>query len=162
VEKPIMIQPDRAGSGLKLAFDLYADGNMTAPYRQTYLWINVIKIGDKYTAFKVLETDGTDASPTLDLTLGSGKNYTISILNNEYHDMEFFLAITLNDGRNRTTLDTELFTAPADKVWQQTINVIPDRTGDRMTLEFRLYDNSNRTLPYKESYITANVTAPAQ
>jgi uncharacterized membrane protein len=162
LEKPIMIQPDQAGSGMKLVFDLYADGNMTAPYRQTYLWINVIKIGDKYTDFKVLNTDGTPASPGLDLTLGSGKNYTISILNNEYHDMEFFLAITLNDGRNRTTLDTELFTAPADEVWQQTINVIPDRTGDRMTLEFRLYDNSNRTLPYKESYITANVTAPAQ
>lgn len=162
LEKPIMIQPDRAGTNMKLVFDLYSDGNMTAPYRETYLWINVIKIGDKYTEFKVLETNGTDASPTLDLTLGSGKNYTISILNNEYRDMEFFLAITLNDGKNRTTLDTELFTAPADEVWEQTINVLPDRTGDRMSLEFRLYDNSNRTLPYKESYITANVTAPAQ
>jgi uncharacterized membrane protein len=42
VENTIMLKPDYAGEKLKMEFDLYADGNMTAPYRQLYLWVNVL------------------------------------------------------------------------------------------------------------------------
>jgi uncharacterized membrane protein len=35
------IRPDRPGTGMKLDFLLYADGNMTAPYQECWLWINV-------------------------------------------------------------------------------------------------------------------------
>jgi uncharacterized membrane protein len=41
VEKTIMLKPDRVGTNMKLEFLLYADGNMTAPYRECHLWINV-------------------------------------------------------------------------------------------------------------------------
>ncbi len=40
-EKPIELKPDRAGTNMKLEFLLYADGNMTAPYRECHLWVNV-------------------------------------------------------------------------------------------------------------------------
>jgi uncharacterized membrane protein len=41
-EKTIPLKPDRKGSKMKLEFDLYADGNMTAPYREVHLWVDVI------------------------------------------------------------------------------------------------------------------------
>lgn len=160
LETPVLVKPDRAGTGMKLVFDLYADGNMTTPYRETYLWVNVIRIGEKFTAFKVLELNGTDASPTLDLTLGSGKNYTVSVLNNEYQDMQYFLSITLSDGRNGTSLYTEQFAVPADEEWAQTIDVKPVWAGNGMFIAFKLYNSSNMTEPYKESFITTNVTEP--
>ncbi|CAJ36755.2 conserved hypothetical protein [Methanocella arvoryzae MRE50] len=40
-ERQIDIAPDRPGTSMKLEFLLYADGNMTAPYRDLHLWINV-------------------------------------------------------------------------------------------------------------------------
>jgi len=40
-EKPIGLKPDRAGTNMELEFLLYADGNMTAPYRECHLWVNV-------------------------------------------------------------------------------------------------------------------------
>jgi uncharacterized membrane protein len=40
-EKKISIVPDRAGTNMKMEFLLYADGNMTAPYRECHLWVNV-------------------------------------------------------------------------------------------------------------------------
>jgi uncharacterized membrane protein len=40
-EKPIDLRPDRAGTNMKMEFLLYADGNMTAPYRECHLWVNV-------------------------------------------------------------------------------------------------------------------------
>lgn len=40
-EKPINITPDRTGTNMEMEFLLYADGNMTAPYRECHLWINV-------------------------------------------------------------------------------------------------------------------------
>ncbi|MGA9141203.1 MAG: DUF1616 domain-containing protein [Methanocella sp.] len=41
-EKTVSIKPDRTGSKMKLEFDLYADGNMTAPYREVHLWVDVV------------------------------------------------------------------------------------------------------------------------
>jgi uncharacterized membrane protein len=40
-EKPISLKPDRAGSRMNIQFLLYADGNMTSPYRECNLWVNV-------------------------------------------------------------------------------------------------------------------------
>jgi uncharacterized membrane protein len=40
-EKTISLKPDRAGTNMKMEFLLYADGNMTAPYRECHLWVNV-------------------------------------------------------------------------------------------------------------------------
>jgi len=41
-EKTIQLKPDRTGSRMKLEFQLYADSNMTEPYREVHLWIDVI------------------------------------------------------------------------------------------------------------------------
>lgn len=41
LEKTVNLTSDHAGSGMKADFLLYTDGNMTAPYRECYLWVNV-------------------------------------------------------------------------------------------------------------------------
>jgi uncharacterized membrane protein len=40
-EERLDLKPDRAGTNMKLEFLLFADGNMTAPYRECHLWVNV-------------------------------------------------------------------------------------------------------------------------
>jgi uncharacterized membrane protein len=41
LETPVSVSSDHAGTGMKVDFLLYKDGNMTAPYRECYLWVNV-------------------------------------------------------------------------------------------------------------------------
>ncbi len=41
MEQAVNLKPDRAGQNMKMEFLLYADGNMTAPYRECHLWVNV-------------------------------------------------------------------------------------------------------------------------
>ncbi len=41
LEKSINLTPDRSGTNMMMEFLLYADGNMTAPYRELHLWVNV-------------------------------------------------------------------------------------------------------------------------
>ena len=36
------LDPNLTGSNLKMEFLLYADGNMTVPYRECHLWVNVL------------------------------------------------------------------------------------------------------------------------
>ena len=38
VERRINLTPDRTGTNMMMEFLLYADGNMTAPYRELHLW----------------------------------------------------------------------------------------------------------------------------
>lgn len=40
-EKPVMLKPDVSGTNLKVMFLLYSDGNMTSPYRECHLYVNV-------------------------------------------------------------------------------------------------------------------------
>lgn len=40
-EQPVNFTPLRAGTGLKLQFLLYRNDNLTQPYRDTHLWVNV-------------------------------------------------------------------------------------------------------------------------
>lgn len=40
-EQPIWLKPDRAGTRMNVQFLLYADGNMTSPYRECNLWVDV-------------------------------------------------------------------------------------------------------------------------
>ena len=42
-QQTVPITPDRAGTNLEVEFLLYADGNMTAPYRDLHLWVNVTR-----------------------------------------------------------------------------------------------------------------------
>lgn len=42
-ENKVELKPDRTGTNMKMEFLLYADGNMTAPYRDLHLWVNVTK-----------------------------------------------------------------------------------------------------------------------
>ena len=41
LEKTIMLKPDHKGEHMRMEFWLYADGNMTAPYRELYLQVSV-------------------------------------------------------------------------------------------------------------------------
>jgi len=40
-QMPFVIQPDVPGDRVKVAFDVYRDGEANTPYRECYLWMNV-------------------------------------------------------------------------------------------------------------------------
>lgn len=44
-ENVVSLKPDLIGDQIKLEFKLYKDGNMTSPYRDLYLWVNVTSPG---------------------------------------------------------------------------------------------------------------------
>lgn len=44
-ENVVNLKPDLIGDQIKLEFKLYKDGNMTSPYRDLYLWVNVTSPG---------------------------------------------------------------------------------------------------------------------
>jgi uncharacterized membrane protein len=42
-EKRVDLKPDRLGTNMRLEFLLYVDGNLSAPYRDLHLWVNVTR-----------------------------------------------------------------------------------------------------------------------
>jgi uncharacterized membrane protein len=42
-QQTVPLTPDRLGTDMEVQFLLYADGNMTAPYRDLHLWVTVTK-----------------------------------------------------------------------------------------------------------------------
>jgi uncharacterized membrane protein len=42
-QKSVPLKPDRIGQNMKMEFLLYRNSDYSAPYRETYLWVNVTK-----------------------------------------------------------------------------------------------------------------------
>lgn len=42
-ERPVVFTPNSIGNGMKLEFLLYKNGNLTVPYRDLHLWVNVTR-----------------------------------------------------------------------------------------------------------------------
>jgi uncharacterized membrane protein len=40
-QKPFVIQPDLPGDRVKIGFQVYREGDMSSPYRECHLWMNV-------------------------------------------------------------------------------------------------------------------------
>ncbi len=47
LEKAAQIQPDMIGTNMELQFLLYKDGNMSSPYRECHVWVNVTSPGSR-------------------------------------------------------------------------------------------------------------------
>jgi uncharacterized membrane protein len=45
-EKKIYVVPDRAGTDMKMEFLLYKDGDLSTPYRDLHIWVNVTAPGE--------------------------------------------------------------------------------------------------------------------
>ena len=116
--------------------------------------------GDRYTEFYLLGPDGMADHYPVKYSLGDINPVIVGVTNNEGKDMGYDLVITLNDNITKTIIFSEKFTVANKKTWENTINLMPDCSGNKMDMEFLLYKNDNMTTPYSRLYLWVNVTDP--
>lgn len=157
-EKLIELVPGTIGDHQKMEFDLYADGNDTAPYKSVYLWVNVTEMGEKYTGFIVADNAGTPLDNTRwTWRIDVGKNYNISILNHEYRPVTYHYELALQNDTQRTILYSENKTLSHNQTWALRPAIWADRLGNNMLLQFNLYMDGNMTAPYRSVNATVDV-----
>jgi uncharacterized membrane protein len=120
----------------------------------------VPKQGEKFTEFYILGPDGkADKYPTK-YTLGDQKPVIVGVVNHEYRNVTYDLIVSLNDSTTVSNIYSEQLTLGDNQTWEKNINLMPDRIGTNMKMEFLLYADGNMTTPYRECHLWVNVTQP--
>jgi uncharacterized membrane protein len=113
---------------------------------------------DHFTEFYILGPGGeADNYPAI-FDPGEQKPVLVGIANHENAYMTYDLVVALNDSNALTTLYEEKIGLADSKTWEKTVHLKPDRAGSRMRLEFLLYTDDNRSMPYRDLYLLVNVT----
>jgi uncharacterized membrane protein len=102
------------------------------------------KTDERFTEFYILGSNGMMADYPVNLTLGQNGTVTIGITNHEYMNMTYKVNVSLE---NRTLAIIDNIQLVNGERWSQNYTFVPDKTGDRMNLEFKLY-TQNSDGPY--------------
>lgn len=161
-EKPIDVAPNVAGNDVKVLFDLYMDDDLSAPYRETYLWVNVSGTGKKDTVFVVRGYNNTTLENySLKWNNANKKAYNVLVSNQEYRKVPYRLDIVLTDNNGSSILYTENITLAHNQTYNRLIGMYTDRVGTNMQLAFNLYTDGAYDAPYKRLTAVTTVTKPA-
>jgi uncharacterized membrane protein len=116
------------------------------------------KQGDKYTEFYILGPDGKTESYPTDYYLGDSRPVIVGIINHEYRNVTYDLVVSLNNSTVVTHLYEAQMTLADNQTREDRINLVPDRVGKNLDMEFLLYIDGNMTAPYRECRLWVNVT----
>lgn len=103
------------------------------------------KIGEQFTEFYVLGSNGKLADYPTNMTLGQNGTVILGITNHEYKNVNYRVAISLNNQTLETINNIQL---SHEANWTQNYIFTPKETGDRMKLEFQLYKEATDE-PYR-------------
>ncbi|MCW3994539.1 MAG: DUF1616 domain-containing protein [Candidatus Bathyarchaeota archaeon] len=114
------------------------------------------KIGEQFTEFYLLGSNGKLADYPTNMTLGENGTVTIGITNHEYQNVTYKVIISL-DNQTLETINGIQLSHQAN--WTQNYTFTPDKIGERMKLEFNLYKDASIE-PYRNLQLWVTVKPP--
>jgi uncharacterized membrane protein len=114
------------------------------------------KIGEQFTEFYVLGSNGKLADYPTNMTLGENGTVIIGITNHEYENVTYRVALSIDNQTLETINNIQLC---HEANWTQNYTLTLQEAGDRMKLEFRLYKGDTDE-PYRSLQLWITVKPP--
>lgn len=122
----------------------------------TVYLVSAPKIGERFTEFYLLGSNGKIADYPTNLMLGENGTVILGIVNHEYENVTYRIVISLDNSTigtlNNITLSNEM-------TWEQNYTFTPQKTGDKMNLGFELY-KEGLDEPYSNLQLWITVQPP--
>lgn len=110
-------------------------------------------VGERFTEFYILGPSGKAYDYPTNLTVGESGTVIIGIVNHEYEDVNYRVVITLD---NETIDVIDNIRLKHEEVWEENYTFKPEKTGERMKLEFLLYREGVEE-PYRTLHLWVSV-----
>jgi uncharacterized membrane protein len=110
-----------------------------------------------YTQLYVLDAAGGTINYPQNYTLGVQQPVIVGVTNHEFKTVQYTLVLIQNGSAHSEQLYSHQFVLRDNATWKNVVNMKPTTVG-LLKMEFLLYTGSNRTAPYREVYLWANVT----
>ncbi len=114
------------------------------------------KEGEHFTEFYILGPEGKADNYPTSYVLGESGTLILGIVNHEYKPVNYTMEVRLE---NRTLPENlRIITLAHNETWEKSIVFTPPFEGQNMRLEFLLFNETERNIPYRDLHLWINVT----
>lgn len=116
--------------------------------------ITTPKIGERFTEFYILGSEGKTQDYPLVLKYNSPATILVGVVNHEYVPVNYTVRIALD----KELLTDTWFSLDHNTTWEKNMTFVPNKNGTDRKLEFWLFKEDNFTAPYRNLHLWVNVT----
>lgn len=117
------------------------------------------KEGEHFTEFYILGNNSTIRDYPTEFVQGEKGTVTVGIINHEYRPMDYTIDVRLE---NRSLPESQKQISLGNNMsWEEPVTFKPPLKGKNMKLEFLLFNETEKTIPYRNLNLWINVTEEA-
>jgi uncharacterized membrane protein len=117
------------------------------------------KEGEHFTEFYLLGPQGKADNYTTEYTLGQSGTLIVGIVNHEYRTINYTMEVMLENKSLPLPENMKHITLAHNNTWEEPVTLIPPFEGQRMKLEFLLYNETDKSIPYRDLHLWIDVNA---
>jgi uncharacterized membrane protein len=117
------------------------------------------KEGEHFTEFYILSPEGKADNYTTKYFLGENGNITVGIVNHEYRPVNYTMEIRLDNKSLPLPANLQHITLVHNEGWEKPVTFTPTFEGKNMKLEFLLFNETNKIIPYRDLHLWIDVNS---
>lgn len=119
------------------------------------------KEGEPFTEFYVLGINKTAEDYQTEYIKGETGTVILGIANHENKPMDYTIEIRLENHSLPLQENQRQISLANNETWEEPVSFTPSQEGKNMKLEFLLFNETEKTVPYRNLYLWVNVTEGA-
>lgn len=117
------------------------------------------KEGEHFTEFYLLGSEGKADNYPAKYTLGENGTLIVGIVNHEYRSVNYTMEIRLGNRSFPLPENQRHVSLDHNEKWEEPVTITPPFEGKNMKLEFLLFNDTDRNLPYRDLHIWIDVNS---
>lgn len=113
---------------------------------------------EHFTEFYILGNNRTTGDYPTEFTQGDKGTVTVGIVNHEYRPMDYTMELRLENRSLPLPESQKQINLGHNMSWEEPITFTPSLEGKNMKLEFLLFNETDKTVPYRNLHLWLNVT----
>jgi Predicted membrane protein len=120
------------------------------------------KEGEHFTEFYLLGPEGKADNYTTNYTLGQSGTVIVGVVNHEYRPVNYTMEVTLENKSLFLPENVKHINLAHNETWKEPVTIMPPLEGKNLKLQFLLFNDTEKSVPYRDLHLWVNVSAPKQ
>ena len=120
------------------------------------------KEGEHFTEFYLLGPEGKADNYTTNYTIGQSGTVIVGVVNHEYRPVNYTMEVKLENKSLFLPENVKHISLVHNETWEEPVTIMPPLEGKNMKLQFLLFNDTEKSVPYRDLHLWVNVTTPKQ
>lgn len=120
------------------------------------------KEGEHFTEYYILGPQGKADNYTTNYTLGQSGTVIVGVVNHEYRPMNYTMEVKIQNKSLPLPENVKHISLAHNETWEKPVVFTPPFEGNKMKLEFLLFNETEKSVPYRDLHLWINVNSTKQ